>query len=97
MEQFNDPITGKDLGMRPVADKNGKQRLDKWGLNVFAFDVEYKENEKKMRKDMQNDAMEMLTVAGVKNVKGYEAMAHWAVAFMKWVLHVWARIRKHLC
>ena len=70
MEQFNDPITGRDLGMRPVADKNGKQRLDKWGLPVLAFDVEYKDNEKKMRKDMLNDAIEMLEASGVKNVKG---------------------------
>lgn len=70
MEQFNDPVTGKDLGMRPVPDKNGKQRVDKWGLPVLAFDVEYKENEKKMRKDMLNDAIEMLEAAGVKNVKG---------------------------
>ncbi|HTN06031.1 GMC family oxidoreductase [Agriterribacter sp.] len=69
-EQFNDPVTGKDLGMLPVPDKNGKQRLDKWGLPVLAFDVEYKENEKKMRKDMLNDAIEMLEAAGVKNVKG---------------------------
>ncbi|HEX5026348.1 MAG TPA: GMC family oxidoreductase [Agriterribacter sp.] len=72
LEQFNDPVTGKDLGMRPVPDKNGKQRLDKWGLPVLAFDVEYKENEKKMRKDMMNDAVEMLEAAGVKNVSGYE-------------------------
>jgi choline dehydrogenase-like flavoprotein len=72
MEQFNDPLTGKDLGMRPVADKAGKQKLDKWGLPVLAFDVEYKENEKKMRVDMKNDAIEMLTVAGVKNVQGWE-------------------------
>ncbi len=72
MEAFKDPVTGKDLGMRPVADKGGKQRLDKWGLNVLAFDVEYKENEKKMRKDMLNDAIEMLTVGGVKNVSGWE-------------------------
>jgi choline dehydrogenase-like flavoprotein len=50
-------------------DKNKK---DKWGLNVLAFDVEYKENEKKMRKDIKDDAVEMLTIAGVKNVHGYE-------------------------
>jgi choline dehydrogenase-like flavoprotein len=49
-----------------------KTKKDKWGLNVLAFDVEYKDNEKKMRVDMKNDAMEMLTAAGVKNVKGYE-------------------------
>jgi choline dehydrogenase-like flavoprotein len=47
-----------------------KTRKDKWGLNVLAMDVEYKENEKKMRVDMKNDAMEMLTAAGCKNVKG---------------------------
>ncbi len=47
-------------------DKNTK---DKWGLPVLAMDVEIKENEKKMREDMKNDAKEMLEVAGVKNVK----------------------------
>jgi choline dehydrogenase-like flavoprotein len=50
-------------------DKNKK---DKWGLNVLAMDIEYKENEKKMRKDMKQDAIEMLEAAGVKNVKGRE-------------------------
>lgn len=50
-------------------DKNTK---DKWGLNVLAMDVEYKENEVKMRKDMKKDAMEMLDAAGVKNVQGWE-------------------------
>jgi choline dehydrogenase-like flavoprotein len=69
LEAFKDPVTGKDLGMRPVPDKNGKQRLDKWGLPVLAMDVEYKDNEKKMRKDMLNDAVEMLEAAGVKNVQ----------------------------
>ena len=69
METFKDPIMGREIE-RPVADKAGKQRLDKWGLPVLAFDVEYKENEKKMRKDMLNDAIEMLSVAGVKDVKG---------------------------
>jgi choline dehydrogenase-like flavoprotein len=36
------------------------------------MDIEYKENEVRMRKDMKNDAMEMLTAAGVKNVKGHD-------------------------
>ena len=48
-----------------------KTKKDKWGLNVLAFDVEYKENEKKMRLDMADDAVEMLTIAGVKNVKAH--------------------------
>jgi choline dehydrogenase-like flavoprotein len=49
-----------------------KTKKDKWGLNVLAMDIEYKENEKKMRVDMKNDAIEMLTEAGVKNVQGTE-------------------------
>jgi choline dehydrogenase-like flavoprotein len=49
-----------------------KTKKDKWGLNVLAFDVEYKENEKKMRKDMVADAIEMLTIGGVKNVQAYD-------------------------
>ncbi len=48
-----------------------KTKKDKWGLNVLAMDIEYKENEKKMRIDMQKDAEEMLTIAGVKNVQGW--------------------------
>ncbi|AMR32201.1 GMC family oxidoreductase [Mucilaginibacter sp. PAMC 26640] len=48
-----------------------KTKKDKWGLPILAFDVEVKDNEKKMRVDMMNDAVEMLTNAGVKDVKGY--------------------------
>lgn len=50
-----------------------KTKKDKWGLNVLSFDAELKENELKMRKDMQADAIEMLTNAGVKDVRGYDA------------------------
>jgi len=49
-----------------------KSKKDKWGLNVLAFDVEYKDNERRMRVDMKNDAMEMLTAAGLKDVKGFD-------------------------
>ncbi len=49
-----------------------KTKKDKWGLNVLAIDCELKENELKMRKDMLNDAIEMLEASGVKNVKGYD-------------------------
>jgi len=42
---------------------------DKWGLPVLAIDASIKENEKKMRIDMMNDAKEMLEAAGVKDVK----------------------------
>lgn len=50
-------------------DKNTK---DKWGLNVVAIDCELKDNEKKMRKDMMNDAVEMLEAAGIKDVHGWD-------------------------
>jgi len=50
-------------------DKNTK---DKWGLNVLSFDVEIKENELKMRKEIVSDAIEMLETAGAKNVKGHD-------------------------
>ena len=49
-----------------------KTKKDAWGLNVIAFDAEWKENERKMRIDMKNDAIEMLQAAGLKDVKGHD-------------------------
>jgi choline dehydrogenase-like flavoprotein len=49
-----------------------KTKKDAWGLPVIAFDAEWKENERKMRVDMKNDAIEMLEAAGVKNVQGHD-------------------------
>ena len=46
---------------------------DKWGNPTITFDAEFKENEKKMRIDMANDAAEMMEAAGLKNVKTYDA------------------------
>jgi len=48
-----------------------KTKKDKWGLPILAFDVECKDNERKMRIDMMNDAKEILEAAGVKDVKTY--------------------------
>lgn len=45
---------------------------DKWGIPVVVFDAEFKENEKKMRKDMMEDAKEMLESAGLKNVRAFD-------------------------
>jgi choline dehydrogenase-like flavoprotein len=45
------------------------QKQDKWGLPVLALDCEIRENEKRMRLDMMNDAAEMLEAAGVVDVK----------------------------
>ncbi|MCK5345967.1 MAG: GMC family oxidoreductase, partial [Candidatus Heimdallarchaeota archaeon] len=47
-------------------------KLDEWGLPTLDFDVEFKENEKKMRKDMQEQAVAMLKAAGFKNVRGFD-------------------------
>lgn len=41
---------------------------DKWGLPVLAMDIEIRDNEKTMRKDMAVAAQEILEAAGVKNV-----------------------------
>lgn len=49
-----------------------KDRKDKWGLNVLKIDCELKENELKMRKDMKEDAKEMLDALGVKNVQAFD-------------------------
>lgn len=47
-------------------------KTDKWGQPTVVFDVEFKENEFKMREDMKNDAAEMLEAAGMKNVSTYD-------------------------
>jgi choline dehydrogenase-like flavoprotein len=52
--------------------KLNKEVKDKWGQPTLLFDVEFKENEKKMRKDMANDAAEMFEAAGLRNVKTYD-------------------------
>ncbi|ANI89725.1 GMC family oxidoreductase [Arachidicoccus ginsenosidimutans] len=49
-----------------------KTKKDKWGQPVLAVDCAYGENEEKMRKDMMNDAAEMLETAGIKNIKTYD-------------------------
>ena len=49
-----------------------KDKKDKWGLPVLRFDCEIKDNEKKMRKAMIEDAKEMLEAAGLKSVYGFD-------------------------
>ncbi|MFT6897786.1 MAG: choline dehydrogenase-like flavoprotein [Paraglaciecola sp.] len=48
------------------------KKTDKWGLPVLTMDVAVGENERRMRKDMQQDAVEMFEAAGMTNVQGYE-------------------------
>ena len=47
-------------------------KKDQWGLPTVTFDAELKENELKMRKDIQESAIEMLEKAGLKEVQGYD-------------------------
>ena len=49
-----------------------KTRKDKWGLNILAMDCELKDNERKMRKDMLDDAKEILAALGVKDINGVD-------------------------
>jgi choline dehydrogenase-like flavoprotein len=53
--------------------KLSKDVVDKWGIPVLEMDAEIKENEKKMRVDMMNDAAEMLEAAGLKNVNTFDS------------------------
>lgn len=47
-------------------------KKDVYGLPTLTIDCEFKENEMKMRKDMGNDAAEMLEAAGMKNVSIFD-------------------------
>ncbi len=47
-------------------------KKDIHGLPTLTIDCEFKENEMKMRKDMGNDAAEMLEAAGLKNVSIFD-------------------------
>ena len=51
-----------------------KTKKDKWGLPVPAIDMEIKKNELDMRKDMRADAIEMMEVAGAKNISSNDAV-----------------------
>ncbi|CAN5574073.1 GMC family oxidoreductase [soil metagenome] len=45
---------------------------DKWGQPTLTFNGELKENEINMRKEIMNDAAEMLDAAGLKNINAYD-------------------------
>lgn len=48
-------------------------KKDEWGLPTITFDADFGENEMAMRKDMQEQAIKMLTEAGFKDVNGYDS------------------------
>jgi choline dehydrogenase-like flavoprotein len=47
--------------------------LDKWGQPTLAIDCEFKDNEKALNKQIQEDAMEMLEKADIKDILGFDA------------------------
>ncbi len=53
-----------------------RQVRDKWGLPVLAMDVQIRENELAMRRDMQQDAVDLLEAGGATQVRG----ADWGYA-----------------
>ncbi len=73
--EWNMGITafGEMLPYHENTIKLDKEKKDKWGLPVLKINVEIKENEKRMRKDMMDDAKEMLEIAGGKNVHSWDA------------------------
>jgi choline dehydrogenase-like flavoprotein len=49
-------------------------------MPVAVFDAEIRDNEKKMRGDMANDAKEMLEASGLKNVHAFDKGSHLGMA-----------------
>ncbi|WP_431163109.1 GMC oxidoreductase, partial [Flagellimonas beolgyonensis] len=47
-------------------------KKDQWGLPTVTFDAEIRENEFNMRKDMQDQAVQMLKKAGAKDITPYD-------------------------
>lgn len=50
-------------------------KKDKWGRPLIAINCEFKENEKKMNKDMGDNAKEMLEAAGLKNIHVHNSIS----------------------
>ncbi|HPF10507.1 MAG TPA: GMC family oxidoreductase [Flavobacteriaceae bacterium] len=48
------------------------EKLDQWGLPTITFDAEWKENEWEMRKDMVQQAIEMLEKAGYTDIRPWD-------------------------
>lgn len=67
MSGFGEVLPYEDNRMTLDYDK-----LDKWGLPTVTFDAELKENELNMRKDIMEQAVDMLTKAGLRDVTPYD-------------------------
>ncbi|MFT7000843.1 MAG: choline dehydrogenase-like flavoprotein [Spirosomataceae bacterium] len=49
-----------------------KDKVDKWGIPQIVFDASHGDNEFKMRKQMKDDAAEILESSGYKNVVAFD-------------------------
>ncbi|GAB1308938.1 GMC family oxidoreductase [Urechidicola sp. KH5] len=49
-----------------------QNKTNEWGEPIVDFNCEFKENELAMRKDMQQEAIDMLMKAGYEDVQGYD-------------------------
>jgi len=47
-------------------------KLDQWGLPTVTFDAEIKQNELNMRKDMMDQAVQMLEKSGARDIEPYD-------------------------
>jgi choline dehydrogenase-like flavoprotein len=66
-EAYGETLPEHKNHARLSADKK-----DKWGLPLLEIDMQYGDNEMKMRKDMQTSAVEMLTACGLENVQPFD-------------------------
>lgn len=62
-----------DPNNRIYLDPNQK---DKWGIPMIVMDAAFSQNDLNMRKDIVASAIEMLDMAGFKNIVGYDRPTH---------------------
>ncbi len=67
MGGFGEVLPYEDNRMTLDYDKK-----DQWGLPTVTFDAEYRDNELNMRKDIQEQAVDMLEKAGLRDVQGFD-------------------------
>ncbi|NDV42047.1 GMC oxidoreductase [Flagellimonas sediminis] len=67
MGGFGEVLPYEDNRMTLDYDKK-----DQWGLPTVTFDAEFRDNEWKMREDMKEQAVEMLTKAGLRDVQPFD-------------------------
>ena len=54
-------------------------KLDNWGLPTITFDADFGDNEIAMRKDIVEQAIKMLELAGYKDIEGYDEIENRAM------------------